>query len=130
MEHALSEEAQRETAVLRSKLKDLLIAAWDVKFKHVAVDAAATTHNVEYAHLNRWTKWLMACDAKARETYLKKWHSATADTIAAVAQTYADEYMKSAATWDSRLEKWRARFAEDALQDRDPAGAPDFRRRG
>ena len=31
MEHALSEEAQRETAVLRSKLKDLLIAAWEVQ---------------------------------------------------------------------------------------------------
>ena len=34
--------------------------------------------------------------------------------------------MKSAATWDSRLEKWRARFAEDALQDRDPPARPTF----
>ena len=40
--------------------------------KGTPVDAAATAHNVEFAHLSRWTKWLAASDEKAGKPISKR----------------------------------------------------------
>ncbi len=116
MEDALSEDLGRENAALRPKITELLISAWKVQFKGAAPDAATT----------KWVKWLSAADEKARTGYLKNWYQATEANIAEVAQKYQEAYTKSAEKWDTQLERWRGRFAKDALQGRDIPARPKF----
>jgi hypothetical protein len=119
MEDALSEDLGRENAALRPKVGDFLTAAWEVQFKGISPDAAAAGHNVERKQVEKWVAWLRAADEKARAGYLKDWFQATAANIAEVTIKYQDAYSKSGVKWDSQLEKWRVRFARDALQGRD-----------
>lgn len=126
MEDALSEALGRENATLRPKLAGYLQAAWKVINKSAEPSAAAEAHGVEAKMLARWVKWLSAVDDKARAGYLKKFFEATGETIAPVASEYQDAYSKSAAKWDEQLDKWRTRFAKDALHDRALPERPKF----
>ena len=126
MEDALSEDTNRENALLRSKVSDTLTAAWKVQFKGMPLDAAASEHNVEQVRLAKWVKWLATTDGKARSTYLKQWYTATAENIEEVAKAYGDQYAKSGAKWDTRLENWRTRYAKESLQDRALPERPTF----
>jgi len=116
MEDALSEDLGRENAALRPKIAEFLIAAWKAKFQGAPADKT----------IAKWVTWLGAADEKARTTYLKDWFQATEANIADVARKYQDEYMKTAEKWDSSLERWRTRFAKDAIQSRDVPARPKF----
>src|SRR5690606_7914234 len=54
MEDALSEDSGRASALLRTKLADVLTAAWKVQLKGDSVDSAASAHNVDHTHVTRW----------------------------------------------------------------------------
>jgi hypothetical protein len=126
MEDALSEDLNRENGLLRQKIADVLTAAWQVRNEKSSRESAATAQNIDFALLEKWLNWIDARDEKARTGYLKAWFDATGSTIATVAQRYEDEYQKTAARWDDRLDKWRTRFAKDALQERDLPARPTF----
>jgi hypothetical protein len=126
MEDALSEDLNRENGLLRQKVADVLAAAWIVHNEKSSCDTAATTHNIDIRLLEKWLTWLNGRDEKARTGYLKSWFEATGATIASVAQHYQQEYQKTAARWDDHLDKWRTRFAKDALQERDLPARPTF----
>jgi hypothetical protein len=51
---------------------------------------------------------------------------ASAENIEAVATRYQEEYAKSGAKWDSRLDAWRTRYAKESLQDRVLQERPTF----
>ncbi|HYI92757.1 MAG TPA: PSD1 and planctomycete cytochrome C domain-containing protein, partial [Bryobacteraceae bacterium] len=126
MEDALSEDSNRENSLARQKISGALIAAWEVRNQQKTLEKASAAHSVEYSFIERWLKWIDSRDEKARAGYLKPWVEATDKTIDAVAQRYHETYVKTAEKWDERLEKWRTRFAKDALQDRDIPARPTF----
>jgi hypothetical protein len=126
MEDVLAEDTNRENALLRSKLADYLSAAWKVQFRGASLDAAASEHNLDHGRLRRWSQWLASRDEKARSTYLKDWYAASAENIEAVAARYQEDYTKSGAKWDTKLEAWRTRYAKESLQDRVLPDRPTF----
>ncbi|MGH9630079.1 MAG: DUF1549 and DUF1553 domain-containing protein, partial [Bryobacteraceae bacterium] len=126
MEDALAQDLGREYAVLRPKVAAFLTVAWKVHAKGMALEAAAAEQNVGVKQAEKWLEWLRAADAKARETFLKKWVEATESTIDGVAQEYQESYNESAAKWDKQLENWRTRFSKEALQDRALPDRPKF----
>ncbi|HYO82221.1 MAG TPA: DUF1553 domain-containing protein, partial [Bryobacteraceae bacterium] len=52
--------------------------------------------------------------------------AATAENISSVAKGYQEQYTKTGAKWDSRLESWRTRYARESLQDRVLQDRPQF----
>jgi hypothetical protein len=124
MEQALNEDTTRRNGELRPKIAAFLTAAWKVNTKGMTVDAASQAEAVESKQVEKWSRWLKSVDEKARSGYLKKLLEATDANIAAVAQEYQKTYMESATKWDTTLEKWRERFAVEAVQDREPQPRP------
>ena len=126
MEDALSEDAGRQNAQLRTKVAAALIAAWKVKNEGLSVEKAAAAQGLTAKNLMPWIQWLDKADEKARATYLKDWANATAATIANIAADIEKSYQASASKWDEQLANWRTRFAKDALQERDLPERPKF----
>ncbi len=121
MEEASSEDYAREGALRRPKIAAQLTAAWKVHATGAKLEDVA---GVDAKEVGAWLKWIDASDQKARESYLKKWFYATAETIDGVAKEYQESFTTAATKWESQLNGWRNRYAVEFAQDRDVAARP------
>ncbi|MBS1825113.1 MAG: PSD1 domain-containing protein [Acidobacteria bacterium] len=114
LEDAMAEDATRENALLRPRIAEYLVAAWNRK------NGRAVTGELDTRQLDRWTKWL------GSQPYLEAWNKATPESIAKVAAEYQDAYAKSGTSWDTQLANWRRRMATEVASDRDVPERPKF----